>query len=216
MCVRVRDELIIDVLLWTPTHGRAKARRPARTYIQQLCEDTGCCPEDLPEVMNDREKWRERVRDIRATSTTWWWWRVCICVCVLLWACNIMAEGFRFVPLSLVRLRNFRLGAWVSREQHENRCSRTRAQSGRVTQRCYNSPRWKTGLHSASDVTHRKRAEDFGRFWKSQWVETRHRTSWDESCLRGRRLVFTCSQKPLWLVPHVLGARGGGRWKKPE
>ena len=33
-----------------------------------------CCPEDLPEAMNDREKWRERVRDIRATSTTWWWW----------------------------------------------------------------------------------------------------------------------------------------------
>ena len=24
--------------------------------------------------MNDREEWRERVRDIRATSTTWWWW----------------------------------------------------------------------------------------------------------------------------------------------
>ena len=59
-----------DVLLWTPTHGHAKAGRPARTYIQQLCEDTGCCPEDLPEAMNDREKWRERVRDIRATSTT--------------------------------------------------------------------------------------------------------------------------------------------------
>ena len=68
-----RDELIRDVLLWTPTHGRAKAGRPARTYIQQLCEDTGCCPEDLPEAMNDREKWRERVRDICVTSTTWWW-----------------------------------------------------------------------------------------------------------------------------------------------
>ena len=54
----------------TPTHGRAKAGRPARTYIQQLCEHTGCSPEDLPEAMNDREKWRERVRDIRATSTT--------------------------------------------------------------------------------------------------------------------------------------------------
>ena len=64
-----RDELIRDVLLWTPTHGRAKAGRPARTYIQQLCEDTGCCPEDLPRAMNDREEWRERVRDIRATST---------------------------------------------------------------------------------------------------------------------------------------------------
>ena len=73
-CWRSRDELISDVLLWTPTNGRAKAGRPARTYIQQLCEDTGCCPENLPEAMNDREKWRERVRDIRATSTTWWWW----------------------------------------------------------------------------------------------------------------------------------------------
>ena len=62
------------VLLWTPTYGRAKAGRPARTYIQQLCEDTGCNPEDLPEAINDREKWRERVRDIRAGGTTWWWW----------------------------------------------------------------------------------------------------------------------------------------------
>ena len=26
------------------------------------------CPEDLPRAMNDREEWRERVRDIRATS----------------------------------------------------------------------------------------------------------------------------------------------------
>ena len=73
-CWRSRDELISDVLLWTPTHGRAKAGRPARTYIQQLCEDTGCCPEDLPEEINDREKWRETVRNLRATSTTWWWW----------------------------------------------------------------------------------------------------------------------------------------------
>ena len=74
-CWRSRDELISDVLLWTPTHSRAKAGRPIRTYIQQLCEDTGCSPEDLPEAMNDREKWREWVRDILTTSTTsWWWW----------------------------------------------------------------------------------------------------------------------------------------------
>ena len=63
-CWRSRDELISDVLLWTPTYGRTKTGRPARTYIQQLCEDTGCNPEDLPEAMNDREKWRERIRDI--------------------------------------------------------------------------------------------------------------------------------------------------------
>ena len=35
---------------------------------------TGCNPEDLPEAMNDREKWREMVKDIRAGGTTWWWW----------------------------------------------------------------------------------------------------------------------------------------------
>ena len=73
-CWRSKDELISDVLLWTPTYGQAKARGPARTYIQQVCEDTGCNPEDLPEAMNNREKWRERVRDIRASGTTWWWW----------------------------------------------------------------------------------------------------------------------------------------------
>ena len=71
-CWRSKDELISDVLPWTPTYGRAG--RPARTYIQQLCEDTGCNPEDLPEAMNNRKKWRERVRDIRASGTTWWWW----------------------------------------------------------------------------------------------------------------------------------------------
>ena len=64
-CWRSRDELISDVLLWTPTYGRAKAGRLARTHIQQLCEDTGCGPEDLPEAMNNRVKWWERVRDIR-------------------------------------------------------------------------------------------------------------------------------------------------------
>ena len=69
-CWRSRYELISDVLLWTPTYGRAKAGRPARTYIQQLCEDMGCSREDLPEAMDDREKWRERVRDIRASGPT--------------------------------------------------------------------------------------------------------------------------------------------------
>ena len=52
----------------SPHMAVQKQDDPARTYIQQLCEDTGCCPEDLPRAMNDREEWRERVRDIRATS----------------------------------------------------------------------------------------------------------------------------------------------------
>ena len=91
-CWRSRDELISDVLLWTPTHGRAKAGRPARTYIQQLCEGMLSL-----RAMNDREEWRERVRDIRATSARWWWWwymvdpfsyiYMCVCVCVRVFVC---------------------------------------------------------------------------------------------------------------------------------
>ena len=68
------EELISNTLLWTPSHGRAKVGWPARTYIQQLCADTGCSLEDLPRAMDDRDRWREKVRDIRVSSTTWWWW----------------------------------------------------------------------------------------------------------------------------------------------
>ena len=36
--------------------------------------------------------------------------------------------------------------------------------------------------------------------------------SWDETCLGGRRLLFACSRRPLWRVPHVLG----DRWKSQK
>ena len=111
-CWRIKDELISDVLLWTPAYGQAKAGRPARTYIQQLCEDTGCSPEDLPKAMNDREKWRERVRDIRASGTTWWWWWLSM---ILSWVIHIQrilrtVEFHVFVVHSMFRsviLRSF-------------------------------------------------------------------------------------------------------------
>ena len=64
------DGLVSYVLLWIPSHGRAKVGCPARTYIQQLCADTGCSPEDLLKVMDDKERWRERVSSICAGSTT--------------------------------------------------------------------------------------------------------------------------------------------------
>ena len=74
-CWISKVELIGDVLLWSPTHGRAKASRQARTFIHQLCADRGCSPEDPPEAMDDWEGWWERVRDIRADGMTWWrWW----------------------------------------------------------------------------------------------------------------------------------------------
>ena len=41
----------MDPYIWP-----GKSRMTSATYIQQLCEDTVCSPEDLPEAMNDREK----------------------------------------------------------------------------------------------------------------------------------------------------------------
>ena len=75
-CCRSKDELISDILWGTPshTHTHTHTHTPIyiyiyRTYMQQLCADTGCSWED------DRDGWRERVREIRAGSATpWWWW----------------------------------------------------------------------------------------------------------------------------------------------
>ena len=72
-CRRRKDEVIRDVLPRTPPHGRTKARRPTRTYIQQLCGNTVCGLEDHPGAMDDRDGWWKKVREIRAGSTTWWW-----------------------------------------------------------------------------------------------------------------------------------------------
>ena len=59
-CWRSNDELISAILLWTPVHEHASISQPTRTYLQQLCIDTGCCLEKLPGVMDDRDEWRER------------------------------------------------------------------------------------------------------------------------------------------------------------
>ena len=67
---RNKDELVSDVLLWTPSHRRAKAGRQARTYIQQHSADTGCSFEDIQGAMDDREGWREWAKDIRAGGAT--------------------------------------------------------------------------------------------------------------------------------------------------
>ena len=58
-----------DVLLWSSSLGRARVEQPARTYLRQLCTDTGCNLEDLPEAMDDRDGWLKRVREIRASCT---------------------------------------------------------------------------------------------------------------------------------------------------
>ena len=69
---RSKNELISNVLLWTPSHGWASVWQPTRTYLQQLCMNPGCSLENLMEAMDDRDEWQKRVRDIFTNSTTSW------------------------------------------------------------------------------------------------------------------------------------------------
>ena len=71
-CWRNKDELLNDILQWTPSHGRTKAGQLTRTYIQQLCANTGCSLENLLGAMDDRDGWWERVKEICAGGGIWW------------------------------------------------------------------------------------------------------------------------------------------------
>ena len=93
-CWRSMDELITDIILWTSSHGQAKAGWPARTYIQQLCADTGYYLENLPGAMDDRDGWRERAREICASSATWWWWYIYIYIYIYIYLCHPQTDFF--------------------------------------------------------------------------------------------------------------------------
>ena len=67
---RSKEEIVSDVMLWRPTQGTTSVGRPSRTYINQLADDAGCLPEDLPGVMEDRTEWKERVKWVRDNLST--------------------------------------------------------------------------------------------------------------------------------------------------
>ena len=58
---------VSDVLLWTPSHRGESVGRPARTYLLQLCKECNL------EAMDYWDEWRERVREICASDSTWWY-----------------------------------------------------------------------------------------------------------------------------------------------
>ena len=84
-CWRRKDKLISNVHLWTPSHRRARVGWPVRTYLLQLCIDTGCSMEDLLRMMKDRDKWREKVREICVSGMWWWWWWWCIYIYIYIY-----------------------------------------------------------------------------------------------------------------------------------
>ena len=69
-CWRSKEELISGIPLWVDSFTWTSKSKT--TYIQQLCADIGCSLEDLPGAMDDNERWREKVRDIRDDGSTWW------------------------------------------------------------------------------------------------------------------------------------------------
>ena len=64
-CWWSKDELLYDVLQWTPTHGHTSVDRLVKTYICQLWANTRCSLENLPREMAYRDGCR-----------------VCVCLCV--------------------------------------------------------------------------------------------------------------------------------------
>ena len=101
-CRKSKGELISDILLCTPSHGRRKVGRPARTYIPQLCADTGCNLEDIPVAMDDRDGEQEGQGNPcwHSCDTMRWIYAhtyihtcvcapipVCVCVCVCIYMC---------------------------------------------------------------------------------------------------------------------------------
>ena len=83
-----------------------------------------------------------------------------------------------------------------------NTGGRARAQSGRVTQRCHNSPDEKRGLEGANDVTHRKRARRILGILKKS-------VSWVENWTPNEKGWLSLARGGLGQVSHEIG----GRWK---
>ena len=83
------EQVMLDTAgedLWALTHGHTGGGWPAKTYILQLCADTGCRLENLTGMIDNRGGWlgivrereRERegggVKEIRAIRMTCWRW----------------------------------------------------------------------------------------------------------------------------------------------
>ena len=63
---RSKDEVVSDLILWTPKHNKVKVGPPSKTYTNQLTEDADCQLKGLPRAMDGREYWRGSVNMFRA------------------------------------------------------------------------------------------------------------------------------------------------------
>ena len=52
--------MFVQISYNTLAHVRASVGQPAKTYLHQLCTNTGCNLEDLQGAVDDRDGWHER------------------------------------------------------------------------------------------------------------------------------------------------------------
>ena len=71
----------------TPRDPFTWTSKSARTYILQFSVDTRCSLEFILGVIDDRDGWRERVREIRAGGATWWWFILVNFLKFFIWKC---------------------------------------------------------------------------------------------------------------------------------
>ena len=57
-CCRHPEEAASKLVMWTPDHGKRGRGRPARSFVQQLHDDTGLNTQEIATVMTNRDQWR--------------------------------------------------------------------------------------------------------------------------------------------------------------
>ena len=57
-CYRHPEEAASNLVLWTPNHGKRGRGRPARTFVQQLRDDTGLQEREMASLMLSRDQWK--------------------------------------------------------------------------------------------------------------------------------------------------------------
>ena len=81
---RSKDEHISDILQWTSKHERLSVGRPAKSFINHFCANTGYGLEELLGATDDRDGWRESQGNpfcqydlmmmMMIGFQEWWWW----------------------------------------------------------------------------------------------------------------------------------------------
>ena len=76
--MRSKEELMTDILLWTPTHWHISVGQPARTNISSVQTSDVVWRTCQEQWMIGTDRARETVRVICAISITWcwWWWEI--------------------------------------------------------------------------------------------------------------------------------------------